>query len=267
MKQELIKPIVKLGNGAGVVLPKEWLGGEARVQVSKKPLNLKEDIIKMLKPYFKDLIGIYLVGSYARGEQNKNSDIDVIAISSKTKKEIVSGKYHISIYKLESAEKTLNKHPIMIYPRLIEAKTILNEILLEKLKSTKISKEKFKIFFGETKRIIKIDREFLELDKLDGDYLASTTVIYSLILRLRGIFIIESILNKKKYSNRLFKKWLTKIVSNRELEKIYKIYQSIKDNKGLKIKIRISVAEKLLNFLEKKVGGYYEKKKTASQRN
>ena len=76
--QELIKPIVKFGNSAGVILPREWLNGKAKIELVEKPLNINKDILEILEPYFNDIQGIYLVGSYARGEQTQESDIDVL---------------------------------------------------------------------------------------------------------------------------------------------------------------------------------------------
>lgn len=249
----MIKKIVRVGNSAGVILPRDWFGGEAKVELIKKPLNIEEDILKILKPYLQDIFGIYLVGSYARGEQTSESDVDVIVISKNLKKEIVYGKYHISIYTLESVKKTIKENPIMIYPRLLEAKAILNKNLLEELKFLP-DKIKIRDFIQDTKRIMNIDEEFVELDKLDGKELKSNSVIYSLMLRLRAIFLIKMILNKKTYSKQTFKDWLAMEIGNkREIENIYSVYEKIRDNKKVKAEIEIYLVEKLLNLLKKEV--------------
>lgn len=256
-KQELIKPIVRMGNSACVLLPKAWVDGKARVELIEKPIDIKKDLFEILSPYLEDIIGIYLVGSYARGEQTFESDVDVIVITNNLKKEIVHGKYHISIYSLDSIEKTLKNNPIMIYPRLMEAVVILNKSILERLRNIKISKKQFREFIEDTKRIIKIDKEFIELDKLDGDFLESKSVIYSLVLRFRAIFLIKNILSKKIYSKKLFKQWLIKhIVGKENVEKIYSIYEGIRDedkNKTNRVRLEISLAEKVLNLLENEV--------------
>ena len=69
---ELVRKIVRVGNSAGVVLPREWLNGTAKVELVRKPLDIKGDILKILEPYLEDISGIYLVGSYARGEQRQD---------------------------------------------------------------------------------------------------------------------------------------------------------------------------------------------------
>lgn len=254
---QIIKKIVRVGNSAGVILPKEWYGGEAKIEIVKKPLSIKQDILKILEPYLASISGIYLVGSYARGEQTKDSDVDVIVISEDIRKEISYGKYNISIYPVENIMKTLKENPIMIYPRLVEGDAIFNRPLLEQLRCIKISKNQFINFINETKNIIKINKEFIELDKLDGEVLESESVVYSMILRLRAMFLIKTILSEKIYSKRLFKEWLISEIGNKEgVEKIYSIYENIRDSKKVKIKIEIFLAEKFLNLLEKEVRRY-----------
>lgn len=255
MQQELIKPIVKVGNSAGVILPKEWLNGKAKIQLVEKPLNIKKDIFEILEPYLHDVLGIYLVGSYARREETKKSDVDVIVISNSINKNIISNKYDIQMISLESAQKTLKIHPIMLYPRLCEADTILNDSLLKDFKDIKLTKKSFKLFYEDSKRVIKINKELVNLDRIDGDILQSNGIIYSCFLRLRGVYMINQILKKKKYSKTDFKEWLIKKmrIKERDFNKIYLIYGNIKDSKLVKEKISINIAERLLKFLEKEV--------------
>lgn len=254
---KLTKQIIKVGNSAGVILPREWCGGKARVELIEKPLNIKKDILEILDPYLENILGVYIVGSYARGEQTADSDVDVLVISDNINKRIERGKYEISIYPVNKIKKTLKKNPIMIYPRLIEGKTILNDLLLKELQAVKISKNQFKEFIGDCKSFIKMDKEFLELDKLEGDLVDSNSVIYSLILRLRAMFLIKGILNNKVYSKKEFKKWLINYLQNKEdFQNAYLIYEGIRDDKKIKVKIKISLAQKLLDLLKKEVKKY-----------
>ena len=252
---ELTKNVIKWGNSAGVLLPKEWVGNEAKIVLVDRTSQIKKEVFDILDSYLEDILGIYLVGSYARHEQEENSDIDIIAISSRTKKDIKSGKYNISLIPLESIKKTLKTNPIMIYPRLAEAKTILNHSLIEELKAVKITKSSFKEFIEETKRIIKINKEFIELDKLEGNRLTSISIIYSLILRLRGIFIVKCLLDRNNYSKKIFLKWLEKSLGEKTAE-IYRIYTYLRDEKKVKEKIEIKTAESLLNLLKEEVKKY-----------
>ena len=249
--------VSKWGNSAGVLVPKSWLGQEVKVSLVDRTLQIKKEVFEILKDYFQDIIGVYLVGSYARGEQGKNSDIDIIAVSKDLKKEIISGKYHVSIYPVESIEKTLKKNPMMIYPRLVEAKPLFNSSFLEGL-DLKYDVKNFSEFIRSTKRIAKINREILELDKLDGEFLESVDVIYSLILRLRGIFILDCLSKGGKYSRDSFEKWIVKEIPNIEFENIYGAYENIKNDEKVSGKFNIEIAERLLGLLEREVAKHDE---------
>jgi len=249
---EMVREIRRWGNSAGILLPKEWLGNQVRVILIDRTLEIKKEVFGILEPYLEDILGIYLVGSYARGEEKKNSDIDVVAISKNTNKNIKSGKYDLSIVKLDNIRKTIESDPILILPRLKEAKAILNKYLLEELVDIKIKKDSFKEFIEDSKRIIKINREFIKLDKEQGfEYLDSISIVYSIILRLRGIFIINALLKNKKYIKKEFIGWIEKEVGKREVMLAYNIYESIRDRKKIHEKIRINTTEELLNLLQK----------------
>jgi len=250
---ELVKNVSKWGNSAGILLPKEWIGSQVKVVLIDRTSDIKKEIFKILDPYLNDVIGVYLIGSYSRGEQERDSDVDVIAISKNTKKEIVSGKYHVSIITLESVEKTLEKNPILIFPRLVEAKPILNKDLLKRLKSEKINKDMFGEYFSETKRIIKINKAILNLDKEQENEFADPEIIYSLVLRLRGMFLIDCLLSKEKYSKKKFMRFLGKGIGKNMVEEIYAVYKSVRDNKKTKKRIKLNSALGLLSYLEQKV--------------
>ena len=251
---ELLRNVSRWGNSAGVLLPREWMGNQVKVIFIDRTLEIKKESLNILELYLEDILGIYLVGSYARGEQEQDSDIDIIAVSKDIKKEIVSGKYNISITPLKDLKKTLEENPLFVLPRLNEAKVIINSSLLEELKSVKIAKKSFKNFTEETKRVIKISEKFIRLDQeQEREYLDSISIIYSLILRLRGIFLIKKLIEKKNYSKKGFSVWMRKDLDVNEFKKVYNIYKSIRDNKKVKEKIKIETAEKLLEILKKEV--------------
>ena len=252
--KEEIRNAIRWGNSAGVLLPKNWAGQQVKVILIDRTLQIKKEVLIMLENYLEDIIGIYLVGSYARNEQEEDSDIDIIAISKNIKKEVISGKYSISITPLKSLKRTIEKNPILVLPRLNEAKVIINSSLLEELKSIKTAKISFKNFIEETKRIIKISNGFIKIDKEQKrEYLDSISIVYSLILRLRGVFLIKYLIEKKNYSKKEFSSWLKKELSQEEFEKSYNIYKSIRDEKKVNEKIKIEIAEKLLNILKKEI--------------
>ncbi|MEK6895779.1 MAG: DUF2080 family transposase-associated protein [Nanoarchaeota archaeon] len=255
---EMIKNVSRWGNSSGILVPKEWQGKQVKVILIDRTDEIKKEIFSILNDYLKDIMGIYLVGSYARGEQEENSDIDIIALSNKTKKEISSGKYNISIYPLESARKTIKTNPIMIYPRLFEAQTILNEKLLQELIKIEISNKIWKEYVEETKRIIKINEELMNIDKDLDENETSGGIAYSLLLRLRGILIIKK-LPKILYREE-FKNYLKDKIGN-EWEKTYNAYQK-KKIQNKEIKIPLVLGQKALDILKKEVKEYEKRKKT-----
>jgi len=255
---EITKSVSKWGNSAGILLPKEWLGNQVKITFIDRTLEIKKEVLNILEPHLEEIAGIYLVGSYARGEEEQDSDIDIIAISANLKKEIISGKYHISIATLEGIRRTLKSYPELILPRLYEAKTIMNPVLLQELREVKINKHSFKDFVEDTKRVIKINSGIIDLDKNNSEYLKHKRPIYSLILRLRGLFLIKNLLTKSIYSKKAFKNWLLRTLSEEEFEKAFSIYTSLRDGKKESIPIKIKTAEKLSEFIKKELK-YLEK--------
>ncbi len=256
VKEQLVKQVVKSGNGGAVWVPKKWLGQEVVVILPDKPkLSVKESVIHLLQPYLKDIIAVFIYGSYARYEGTKESDIDVmvITIDKNVKINIKEPKLEITAFQLDKLKKAIEKYPVMYYQIVQEAEPLINANILDELKNIRINKESFKDYIKETKEHIKSNKELIELDELDSKYIKSYSAVYSTILRLRGIFIIKCILNKEKFLNKLFQEWLIKKgIINKEFEQCYAIYRSIRGNKNIKnIKIKISVAEKLLNILIK----------------
>lgn len=260
---ELLKNVSKWGNSAGVLLPREWIGNQVKIVLIDRTLEIKKEVFNILDSYLNDILGVYLTGSYVRGEQEDDSDIDIIAISNKTKKDIVSGRYNVSILTLDSLKKTLEKNPILILPRLNEAKPIFNQPLLEELKATRVSVKSFNEYLNECKRIIRINKGLLSLNEDQSpEYLDSPEIIYSIILRLRGVFLIKSIIDKRPYSKKGFLDWLKKLIEEKELKNSYENYKAIRDNKKAKCKVKVETSLVLLNFLEKEVINYEKREKT-----
>lgn len=247
---EFVKNVGKWGNSGGILLPREWIGNQVKIVLINRTDEIKKEVLNILSDYFEDILGVYLTGSYSRGEQDEFSDIDIIAITNSTKKEIISGKYHISLLTIENLKKTLEKNPILIAPRLKEAKVIVNPLLLEELNKLEIKKASFRNYVEETKRIISINHGLINMEK--NECLESLEIIYSSILRLRGVFIIKCLAKNTIYSKKDFIKFLENSgIKKSEIEAIYSVYRKIKENKEPKDKIKTENAKMLLNFLEK----------------
>src|SRR3989344_4393278 len=96
-----IKKTVKSGNSSAVILPRSWLNKEVRVELIKKTSEtILLEVIKVLREHLdlKEIIGIYLTGSYARGEEDENSDIDILVLTKDIDRKMIrEGIYNILI--------------------------------------------------------------------------------------------------------------------------------------------------------------------------
>ncbi len=247
---ELItKKITKAGNSSNVLLPKEWLGGIAKVELIEKPINIPEDIIKILNPYLKNIIGIYLVGSYARKEQTEKSDIDVLVITNKENKKIDEGKYQIMLISEETLKKTLKQNILPLLPMLKESKAILNEELIEAYKNIKLSKANLKWHITTTKSALGINKGLIELAERENENI-SDGIIYSLILRLREAYIVNCLKNDAIPSNQGIKQLVKDLTKS---TKSYEAYLRSKAEEKDKKDITPETARKIYNYIKDKI--------------
>lgn len=262
-QEQLIKKVTKIGNGAHIFAPKNWIGEEVFIVRTPKK-SLKERLLSVLSPYLENIEGVYLYGSHARGEAEKDSDIDLFIITNKKLKIRAKGFEIIALQK-DKIDKAIKLEPLIIYSILSEAKPLINAKLLNDLKKRYKSKSSdFKEYLKDTKRIILINEYFLELDKKEKRGEETEEIPYSLILRLRGIFIINGLLTGKIYSHRKFKLWVTKSSSNINYDKVYNAYRALKNKSGRK-KVNVKDLQELLKLLKKETfkleGNIYGKKK------
>ncbi|MBS3101097.1 nucleotidyltransferase domain-containing protein [Candidatus Woesearchaeota archaeon] len=246
------KLVQKFGNSGHIVLPKGYVGKRIRFIAEPKAFeDIKSEILEILKPYLQDILGVYLYGSYARNEQTIDSDVDVLVITN-TKLKIIDkiNDYTIVSATLKELENTLGTNAVLILPIIKEAKTIINPDLLEKYKGYAFTKKNTKDFVDGSIGILELNKKGLELDFEIG------SLVYSLILRIRGLLMIKVIINKASYSKSLLFDYLENYnFSKEKIEELYKIYSSERDNTKVKeswiitkedIRKLIIVAENLL---------------------
>ncbi len=253
-QEQIIREAKLFGNGAHIFVPKAWIGQD--VVLIRRHESLKEKIINILTPYLDNIIGVYLYGSNARGEAESNSDVDLFIITNKKSKMKKEGFGIISLKESE-IEKAVEQEPLLIYSVLQEAKTIINPSLLEKLRDRyRITKRDVKEFVKSTTEMVKKEEELIKLDeRTDG--IASSELIYSLILRLRGIFIIKCLLSNKIYSHLNFKNWIVDSGIEKDIyDKAYKAYKLVKVGDKYKKNINILEARKILDLLKKEIAKF-----------
>ena len=246
---ELIKRITKAGNSSNVLLPREWLGGMARVELIEKPLNINEDILEILNPYLKNVIGIYLVGSYARGEETKESDVDILAITDCTDKKIKKGKYEIILISKENIDKAMKENIIPLLPMIREAAPILNEGLINEYKKIKANKKNLRWITEITKSSRRICAEGIKISKELKENV-SDELMYSIILGLRSVYVVDCLKNNRIPTKKGIMNLLKEIVKTKEP---YNAYLRSKNNLPDKESISAEIAEKLNNYIINKL--------------
>lgn len=244
-----IKKTIKAGNSSAVILPRAWLNREVRVELMKKPSEqVLCEVLAILNKNITltSIIGVYLVGSYARGEEEEDSDMDILVITNNIDKGMINeGIYNILIVSEELLAQKLTRDLFPIGQMIYEAKPLLNSNYLSLIK-IKVTKENVKWYLDTTEEKLKIIKEyFCKSEK--RNYL-SDRIAYTLILRIRTLEIIKKLIQNKQYSKIDFIDKINKISGNKNS---YERYLSVKNNLKEQNKLKKDQAEKLCNYLEK----------------
>tara|TARA_Y100000310_G_scaffold150569_2_gene150053 strand:+ start:4495 stop:5271 length:777 start_codon:yes stop_codon:yes gene_type:complete len=245
-QKNIIRTVKELGNGGHIIAPKEWVNSLVEIKIINKPLNIEKDVLEILKPYLKSVIGIYLTGSYARKEQTSESDVDILVVTDKLNKKITQGKYEIILISEKEIKKSLKENIIPILPMLKEAKPIINPSLLNDLRKTKITKKNLRWHISHLKSAMEINKGLIDLNKA---YLGDA-IAYSLILNLRSIYIVNSLIKNEHWSNTALKQLIKKI-SNSLIA--YDGYLRVKNNRKKGKELTITEASKLYKYIIKNI--------------
>jgi predicted nucleotidyltransferase len=246
-----MEPIVKIarevGTSAGVLLPRSLLGAKVKVTVIEEAPNPLMDSLKILEEngLNSSVLGIYLTGSYARKEATLESDVDILVITGNITKNISEGRYSLTLVSLKDLEKGLEDNSISYYPMIFEAEVLINGALIEKYKKINLSKSNLGGYLKSTREMIEKIEKMIDLDNKLGNKNTNDHVAYSLVLRLKGFYILKKILQGKKWSNREFLKKIDGLIYDR--------YLNVKRNDKYLNKTPIVDAEKMLNVLKKEV--------------
>lgn len=246
---EIEKVVVGFGNGSIVYTPKKWIGKKVLVILEEKPLDITGEAMEMLRPHLSGIEGIFLYGSFARGEQTEKSDVDILVISDKKINLKKSGRFDVLIKAKQEFIEEMEKDSSLFLRQIVgEAKPIFNESLLRELRQVEI-KPDFKGFFDSTLSAFKNIKELLEVDRKRGKkYADSTASIYSLMLRLRGIFLIRLYAKNQIFSAKKFKELIgSHGFKEKTIDGFFEIYRAERDNRETTNKILLSEAEKLFD--------------------
>lgn len=247
---EIVKTAIRVGNSAGVLLPKKWLN--TKVRVILEPLDLEKEILEILaeKGILKKILGIYVVGSHARNEQTSESDIDILVLTTDLNEKITRGRYDIMCISQKEVQRQLKENALPLLAMVREAKTILNENLLKEYKKTPLTLKNSEWHIETTKSAMDVVKEYIKLAEETGERI-SDSAAYSLILRLRTLYIINCIRKNKQLSTREFLKSIKEISGSLDA---YDRYLNVKKKGVLNYKLKIEEAIKLRNYINREIG-------------
>lgn len=245
VRESVEKEVMRFGNGSIVYTPKKWIGEKVLVVLEEKPLDIAAEVMEIIKPHLSSIEGIFLFGSFSRNEQTKKSDIDILVVADRKINLRKEGRFDFLVKTRGELEKELQSDStLFLYGVVNEAKPVLNGQLLEELKKIEV-KPDFGKFFDETVGAFKKTSELLEINK-GREVLDSNTAIYSLILRLKSIFMIQCYKKGAEFSNKKFKELIKSHgFSEKTTENLLEVYRAERDEEKTGIKILLDDAKKL----------------------
>ena len=250
-----IKKAVRAGNSSAVILPRAWLDKEVRVELAKKTREtMLAEVINILKSHIKleEVIGIYLTGSYARGEEKEDSDIDILVLTSSTDKEMISeGIYNILIVSESLIRQKLNQDLFPIGQMIKEAKPLINLSYLDSIEVI-VTKKNIKWYLDTTEEKLRLIKRIIDKARKANKKSLDARVAYTLVLRIRTLYIIKRLIEKKDYHNRDFLKILKNVSKGTGA---YEGYLAVKNNLYEKNRISIEEISRLYGYLSSQLAG------------
>lgn len=244
-----IKKTIKAGNSSAVILPRSWLDREVRVElIEKTPEKILVDTLRIIREHIDvdKIIGIYLVGSHARGDYDKDSDIDILVVTDDVDKEMISeGVYNILMVSSELLSQKLSQDLFPIGQMINEAKPLLNSSYLKPIK-VKVTRKNISWYIDTTEDKLRLIKEAIDLSIKKNNPL-SDTVAYTLVLRIRTLYIIEKLIKNQNYSKKEFLKLIKKISHSTAP---YERYLAVKNNLEITDGLSIEEAERLYDYLK-----------------
>ena len=249
-----IKKTIKAGNSSAVLLPRAWLNKEVRVELVNKSKDIiLAEVISLLTKHIelKKVIGIYLVGSFAREEEDEKSDIDILVISDDIDKEMVhEGLYNILIMSRDLLKQKLENDLFPIGQMINEAKPLMNAHFLKGLE-VKITKKNLKWYIDTTRNKLDLLKNIIDNRKIN-DKKMNDRVAYTLILRLRTLYIIKCLIHNETYSKKEFIRTIKKVSgSNNAYESYLRVKNNLFNGEG----ISIDEIKRLYEYLIKDLDG------------
>jgi len=220
--ETITKQTREVGTSAGVLLPRSWLNKQVVVTLFEPSKEkIAQDVFEIIFKHDlnEEVKGMYLFGSYSRGDFDFNSDIDILILTKDTNKLINHNNYEILLVSESSFSKNLPNN-LNYLSILKEMRVLFNKELIEKYR---IKKYKFNIkkSLPEMDRIFKINKDAVKMCK-ENNMNIPDGIVYSMVLRLRELYLIKCL-----FSNQIYhKKDFLELVG----DKVYSAYFRIKRN-------------------------------------
>ena len=160
MQREIVKNTIRLGNSSAVILPNTWKYKKVRIQLVEE--LIVQDLLEILlnRDLLKEVIGVYLVGSYARGEESEDSDVDILIVTDSVNKQIKEGSYEMILVSVGKFEERFGKS-LYLSSMVRESKTLINDSFIRESREMKIDIP-VKKYVREIKSVIRFNEDNLE---------------------------------------------------------------------------------------------------------
>ena len=220
-KRQVIKKVMKSGNAGSVYVPREWIDQQVLIRL----FSVNGMILEALTPHLKNILGIYLHGPHARGEETQDTDIDALIITDKNIALTEKQGLNIQEIRIDEIPKYIKENPATYHTMIREAIPIMNETLLESLKDHRLEEEDIQKYYQNVEKTLNIAKEL----ELDGDLEGAA---YTLIHRLRGMYMIQCTLRNKDYSHKGLEDYIAEAGINRSrFRKLYETYKAKETDK------------------------------------
>lgn len=211
----VVKAVKPSGNSGSVYVPRDWIGQQVEVRL----FNAEAMVLEALYPYAGSVVGIYLYGPHALGTGTPDQDIDVFVVAEKNLPIEKLDGINFVVVLLDELEEYAKANPAEYAAFVDEAVPLMNESLLEQMKSYCVNEDRMGGFYNALEKSLAIARSLAR----EGDYASAA---YALIQRLRDYSVLSA---GGKYSYERLEDYVCGMGVDREkFKKLFGAYEAKK---------------------------------------